>query len=71
MSQAADIAKFAQAWVDWNAEHQNLRFGQYVMNTYFPHARCPSVFYEPNAKQAYNLIFDHFIMGEDLSDWVD
>ena len=71
MSQVGDIAKFAQAWVTWNDNNSNSRFGQYVMNTYFPSSRCPSVYYEQNAKEAYKKIFAHIVMGEDLSDWID
>ena len=69
--QASDIAKLSQAWVNWNDDNRGMRFGQYMMSTYYPESRCPSVFYEQNARVAYNAIFEHIVMGNDVPDWVD
>ena len=70
-SQVSDIAKLSQAWVNFHNDNCGMRFGQYMMSTYYPESRCPSVFYEQNDKVAYNAIFEHIIMGNDVPDWVD
>lgn len=71
MSQVSDIALLSQAWINWNDSNKRERFGQYVMNTYYTHAHCPSVYYEQNADSAYRMIFEHIVMGNDVADWED
>lgn len=71
MSQASDIAKISQAWLDWNTDKRNLRFGQYVMNTYYPNVSCPSIFYEQNDNVAYQSLFEHLVLRTKVSDWKD
>jgi hypothetical protein len=71
MFQMKDIVKLSQAWITWNNSDKQLRFGQYVMNTYYPHASCRSVYYEQDAKTAYNLLFEHIVLGNDIDDWIE
>jgi hypothetical protein len=69
--QSSNIAKLSQAWINFHNDNSEMRFGQYMMSTYYPESRCPSIFYEQNDRVAYNLIFEHIIMGNDVPDWVD
>lgn len=71
MSQVSDIALLSQAWMNWNLDNMNQRFGQYVINTYFPLVRCSSIFYEQNDEKARQMLYSHFILGENIKDWMD
>lgn len=44
---------------------RNLRFGQYILNTYFPKMVNPSLFYEGDMEKAYtHMLFDSAICSD-------
>jgi hypothetical protein len=67
MIQKLNLNILTHEYCEWVAENgsgrnlQDLRFGQYLCNKYFPTVPMPHVFYEEKASDAYNIVADHLI----------